>query len=328
MWMVRAGRNAFLAQEFEEKGYVALVWNEIGDLTLIKSPKELPKLHEEAYGKEKIGKQRMSLGQITRFRFEMKIGDRVITYYPEFRVYLVGEISSDYQYQKNSPGDHNHIREVNWLGRVKRDSLSVATRNTIGAIMTLFLLSDSAATEINDLLEGKKTPFLTIDNDDSESEIENLKKETIEKSIEFIKDKIQKLDWDEMQELTAGILRSMGYKTRVAMGGPDRGADVIASPDGLGLEEPRIRVEVKHRNETVGAPLLRSFIGGLRANDRGLYVSTGGFTKEARYEAERSTVPVTLIDIDELADLLVRNYDNADTETKALVPLVKLYWPA
>ena len=51
--MVRAGRNAFLAQEFEEKGYVALVWNEIGDLTLIKSPKELPKLHEEAYGKEK-----------------------------------------------------------------------------------------------------------------------------------------------------------------------------------------------------------------------------------------------------------------------------------
>jgi len=37
---------------------------------------------------------------------------------------------------------------------------------------------------------------------------------------------------------------------------------------------------------------------------------------------------VTLIDIDELADLLIRNYDNADTETKALIPLVKLYWPA
>jgi len=66
----------------------------------------------------------------------------------------------------------------------------------------------------------------------------------------------------------------------------------------------------------------------LRQDDRGLYVSTGGFTKEARYEAERSTIPVTLIDIDELAELLIKNYDNADPETKALIPLIKLYWPA
>ena len=78
----------------------------------------------------------------------------------------------------------------------------------------------------------------------------------------------------------------------------------------------------------LGTSSLRSFIGGLRQNDRGLYVSTGGFTKEARYEADRSTVPVTLIDIDDLADLLIRNYDTADTETKAFVPMVKIYWPA
>jgi restriction system protein len=33
-------------------------------------------------------------------------------------------------------------------------------------------------------------------------------------------------------------------------------------------------------------------------SDHGLFVSTGGFTKEARYEAERATISVTLIDID------------------------------
>jgi restriction system protein len=136
------------------------------------------------------------------------------------------------------------------------------------------------------------------------------------------------LDWDEMQELVAGILRAMGYKTRVASKGPDRGVDIVASPDGLGLEHPRIRVEVKHREGSIGANQLRSFIGCLTPSDRGLYVSTGGFSREARYEAERSLTPVTLIDMDELADLLVKNYDSADTETKALIPLVKLYWPA
>jgi restriction system protein len=66
----------------------------------------------------------------------------------------------------------------------------------------------------------------------------------------------------------------------------------------------------------------------LRQNDRGLYVSTGGFTKEARYEADRSNIPVTLIDLDELVELLTQNYEKADPETKAMIPLVKLYWPA
>ncbi|MCK4575694.1 restriction endonuclease, partial [candidate division WOR-3 bacterium] len=117
-------------------------------------------------------------------------------------------------------------------------------------------------------------------------------------------------------------------KTRKSAKGADRGVDIVASPDGLGLEQPRIRAEVKHREGSIGASDLRSFIGGLRPSDRGLFVSTGGFSKEARYEAERSTIPVSLIDIDELTNLLIENYDNLDNDTKALVPLVKLYWPA
>jgi len=208
---------------------------------------------------------------------------------------------------------------------VRRDSLSVATRNTVGAIMTIFLLGKVAQDEFIKLKDGKEP---LQQKDKKAEELEELKKDIMEKAFEFTKDNILSLDWDQMQQLVAGILRAMGYKTRVASPGPDRGVDIIASPDGLGLEQPRIRVEVKHRTDSTGAQLLRSFLGGLRQNDRGLYVSTGGFTREARYEAERSTIPVTLIDIDELAELLIKNYDDVDTETKALIPLVKLYWPA
>jgi restriction system protein len=31
-------------------------------------------------------------------------------------------------------------------------------------------------------------------------------------------------------------------------------------------------------------------------------VSTGGFTKEARYEAERASTPLTLMDLDQLVE--------------------------
>lgn len=82
---------------------------------------------------------------------------------------------------------------------------------------------------------------------------------------------------------------------------PDRGSDVFASPDGLGLEEPRIFVEVKHRpRSTMGADEIRAFLGGRRPGDRCLYVSTGGFTKEARYKAERATVPIRLVGMTDL----------------------------
>ena len=327
MWMVRAGRSAFLVQDFEEKNYVGVGWKQLGDLSKIKSKEELERLFKEAYPDFAGAKFRMQFGQIARFRFEFQKGDYAITYNPEYRYYPVGKIVSDYQYVPDSPGDHNHTYKVEWLGKISRDKLTLATKNTVGAIMTLFLLNDSARDEFLQLLAGGE-PAVESEAENAPTEMDDLKRDVIDRAFEFIKDTILKLDWDEMQELVAGILRAMGYKTRVSAAGPDRGADVIASPDGLGLEQPRIRAEVKHRNESMGAPALRSFIGGLRANDRGLFVSTGGFTREARYEAERSTIPVTLIDIDELADLLIRNYDNADTETKALIPLVKLYWPA
>lgn len=328
MWMVRAGPKGVLIQDFEEKGYVGVGWRKLADLGPVNSKEELARIHIEAYPDHKPGKLRMDIGQITRFRFEINKGDWVVSYNSQLRVYLVGEVASDYQYAPNSPRDYNHIRKVKWLGKVNRDLLSVETKNTVGAIMTLFLLSESAKEEFEMLLSGKKPAALPDVGDEKDSELDDIRKDVMEKAFEFIKDNIQKLDWEEMQELVAGILRAMGYKTRVASPGPDRGADIVASPDGLGLEQPRIRVEVKHRDATIGASDLRSFLGGLRQNDRGLFVSTGGFTKEARYEAERSTVPVTLIDIDELADLFINNYDNADAETRALIPLVKLYWPA
>ena len=62
-------------------------------------------------------------------------------------------------------------------------------------------------------------------------------------------------------------------------------------------------------------------------DDKGLYVSTGGFSKEAKYEAERANVPVTLLDLDDLAETLTQNYETLDPETRRLVPLRRIYWP-
>ena len=69
-------------------------------------------------------------------------------------------------------------------------------------------------------------------------------------------------------------------------------------------------------------------MGAIIRTTVGLYVSTGGFSTEARYEAERSGVPLTLIDSDHLVELLLDYYENTDAETRTLVPLRKTCWPA
>lgn len=195
----------------------------------------------------------------------------------------------------------------------------------MGAILTVFLINETAEEEIINVLHGKeKAPEEIVEQEEVEEE--TLKEDMVSKANELIKDKIMSLNWKEMEELVAGILRSMGYKATVSEGGPDRGKDIEASPDGLMLTEPRILVEVKHRDGQMGSKEVRSF-GAVLRQQKGLFISTGGFSKDAKYEAERCEKQMTLVDADRLVQLVIDNYDNFDMDTKLLVPLAKIYWP-
>lgn len=332
LWFVRAGRDAVHFDSFRTESFVAIGWGELGKLPA-DLDEELDARFAAAYPAEKERTRSVWANHFRRFVREMEVGDAVVTYDPTERLYLLGTIVGGVEERQ---GAMRYMRRVRWSHRVPREPLSVAARNSLGAIATLFKPSPEANAE----LWAKAVPLGTaitaeITNpatkappDEAESE-EEFRQEQVKKAEQFIEDRIARLDWEEMQELLAGILRGMGYRTRVSAPGPDRGVDIFASPDGLGLQEPRIFCEVKHRlGETIGAPLIRSFLGGRKNGDRLLYLSTGGFTKEAKFEAERASVPLRLLTLPDLRELLVEHYENLDAETRALVPLKKVYWPA
>lgn len=328
-WMVRAGEGGYLADEFERRCLVSIGWNKIGDLTPFKTLDDIRAAYIKAYPGEKPGTIANAVAVIHKFRSILKPSDHVITYDPTRREYLVGSIVGDYLF-KPEEADHVHLRKVDWLGRVSRDQLNVASRNTLGSTLTLFSVPPDVWADISSARRGgmaTEKPSAERIEEESE-EIEESREDTEGRARELIKDKILRLDDGEMERLIAALFRAMGYKARVTPKGPDRGMDVFASPDGLGLQEPRIKAEVKHRRATMGSQDLRSFLGGLRPGDRGLYVSTGGFTKEAKYEAERSNIPVMLLDIEGLAEMVVAHYEKFDPDGRALIPLVRVYWPA
>ncbi len=312
------GRGSAYSGLFLEHGVVAFAGAELGAIPSGISKGELLSLMTSKHPEDKPGTIKSWGSQLYRFLEELKAGDTVVTYDQEQRLYYIGSISSGtYSYAPIPDVDLAHTKAVQWNGKVQRDTLSASTRNSLGAIQTLFKIPTDA---INDLKANLQAMAVLVDLPAAPPKSE----EPAERAFE---DAISRLDWEQMQELMAGILRAMGYRTRVAPPGPDRGYDIFASPDGLGLQEPRIFVEVKHRKDAMGARQIRSFLGGRSPGDRCLYVSTGGFTREAKYEAERSSTPLQLVDLSIIRDLLKDHYEKLDAETRALVPLKRFYWP-
>jgi len=318
-----AGRQSSHVDEFKEKNHVAIGFSHNPALTTAKTVEEMRKIVAEEHPTASLGKIIMWGSELHRFYREIQKGDRVLVYEPSTRLYHVGEITGDAFYSDKD--DLASTRPVKWIKTLSRDDFTAGTRNTLGGILALFEVSDKAREEIERHLSGE---VIEVSEEKTEQveDVNTLGDDVFERSQEFIKDAIVKLEWQQVQELVAGLLRAMGYKTRVSPPGSDRGKDIIASPDGLGLEEPRIAVEVKHRpNSQMGAPEIRAFAGGLRGT-KGVYVSTGGFSKEAHYEAERAQTPLLLLDIDEIASLITQYYEQCDADTRALLPLRKMYW--
>ena len=275
----------------------------------------------------------MITGQVHRFGSVMQTGDDVVTYSPEERLYHIGSVTGGCIIE-DTTGDDEHdsrySRPVIWRTVASRDKLADTSKNSLGTIATLSQIGDdvfadlTAAAGTSD--DSPSAPAQAADNETTDDD--ETRRITANEGIEKIKDRIVALSWEDMESLVAGLLRAMGYRTTLTSKGGDQGRDVIASPDGLGLTSPRSIVEVKHRGNPIGAPAVHSFIGGLHDSDKGLYVSTGGFTKEALYEAERARVPVTLLNRDQFARVFVDNYETTDLETSALLPLTRIYWPA
>ena len=326
MWMVRAASDSSLFQPFISHGVVAIGWADVGDLQAFSSREEIVSVVREQYPDWKKGAHITSAGMLHRFSKEIEPEDAIITYDRTRRVYAVGKTKEGYRFDPGFNADYPNVRNVEWTAtEVSRDRLATATRNTLGSTLTLFRIPDSAERDILRAAQGGgefPPPEELIEEE------EELLQDIQARSLEFIKDRLVQLDWEDMQKLVAGLLRAMGYKTRISAVGPDRGKDIVASPDGFGFESPRIVAEVKHRpNSSMGSQEIRSFVGGRHSDDKSLYVSTGGFTQDARYEAERAKVPVTLMGLDELVEALIDYYEHMDAEARRLVPLRRVYWP-
>lgn len=161
-----------------------------------------------------------------------------------------------------------------------------------------------------------------------------------EKSVRISYDVAEEHAWDEVsnylrnlppydfQDLVAELIKAMGYHVSwVAPPGKDGGIDIWAAPDVLGTQSPRIKIQVKRQQQAVTVDGLRSFLAVLGDGDVGLFVATGGFTKDAEYEARtQEKRRISLINLERFFDLWVEYYPKLSDQARRRLALKPIYF--
>lgn len=325
IWVVRAGNKGRYASEFEASGVVAIGSHPIGNLSGLSQQDVAEKLGSLSPG-DSAGTVASRAGQLYRFVNEIRVGDLVITPDGSTRELSFGQVLGPYEYRATPLfSDFTHYRHVRWLARRSRDLLPKRVLYSLGSLSTVF--KPKGREELLALLQQEEIPPESALGEEPEIEEDNLIADLLSRSEELVWSKLAGLDGYQTQDVVAGLLRAMGYSyVVVSSPGADQGVDINAARDPLGLEQ-RVKVQVKARpNTKSSAPELVQLAGNLGQGERGIFVSTGGFTREA--ESHHAARDFRKIDGGELQRLLVEYYERLDEDTKALVPLRRLYFPA
>ena len=112
------------------------------------------------------------------------------------------------------------------------------------------------------------------------------------------------------EKLVLDLLLAMGYGTSRSElqhvgGSGDAGIDGIISLDKLGLE--KVYVQAKRWQGSVGRPALQGFFGALagRKANKGVFITTASFTKDAKKYAASVSGSLVLVDGARLAELMI-----------------------
>lgn len=148
-----------------------------------------------------------------------------------------------------------------------------------------------------------------------------------QKAREGIEQYLNNLNPYEFQDIAAALLRGMGYFTPfVSPKGRDGGIDIIAYRDPLGTESPRIKVQIKHKEAAATGPEIQQLLGIMqKQGDIGIFISTGGFTADAKVAARNSHIHIELINLNRFIELWQQFYDNMSSEDKSFMLLRSIF---
>lgn len=344
-WTVRTGRSGERTEWGFANGVVGGGWNEIPDLTHVTDKEQLRSIVSETYGGSKNQIANVT-GQLWSLRMRIEDGDYIVLPIRATSQVAFGQVRGGYKYlaDQDDPGKR-HVIQVNWIKTdVPKSLLKQDMLYQLGSALTIFWVGNNDATyRLEQVMNGRPDPGARsalnagtarpTELSEAPSEDANTTGLSINLA-EVAQDEIAKrLQEDfkghELSQLVEALLTAEGFKCRNSPPGADGGVDVLAGMGPLGMDSPKLVVQVKSQTGAVGDEVLQKLNGAIHRfkADQALLVTFGGVSGPAKSYLEGQYFNIRVWTMDDILQAIYKHYPSLDNELKARLPLKQVWVP-
>ena len=334
VYLVRAGRNGEDEDYALTHNLAIIGFQNVPSLEGTKGYDEVANLVSEALPDRKPRAVGNFAGQLGAFALAMQEGDIVVLPRKLTSQIAIGRVTGPYRYQHVNT-ESRHTRPVEWLQPdLPRTTFKQDLLYSFGAFMTVCNISrHDAARRVVAVLEGKpdpgpsvplKSPTVSPSPTDESESIPDLSQVAHDQIVAQIQSRFA---GHALARLVDAVLRADGWVTKISPPGPDGGVDILAGSGSLGLDVPRLCVQVKSQNTPADVTVYRTLKGTMHTfkAEQGLLVCWGGFNKKVLQESQQSHFMVRLWDSSDLVGAIYRNYERLPAEIQAELPLKRVW---
>lgn len=334
-WLIRAGKRGERDDFALTNGLAGGGFKEVGDLTTATTRAEIRQLVRTAYPDASDGKINNFTAQLFALRTRIQIGDLVVLPLKTTKQLAIGRVTGEYRYGNDIEPKLHHLLPVTWdVTDLPRTAVFQDLLYSLGASMTICMLRRNDAVyrlahlAVAGIDPGSRADVGGGDPTDADMIQEGDAVDLEQAALDRIQSVIgERFAGPAFEGLVQGILEAEGYVCQGVEPGPDGGIDIFAGRGPLGLDAPRLIVQVKSSTSRVEAAVVRQLNGVLSAHgaDQALLVAWGGVTKTARRELTNQFFRVRVWTAVELLDALMRNYERLDDDLRTALPLKQVW---
>ena len=334
VYLVRAGRNGEDEDYALTHNLAIIGFQNVPSLEETKGYDDIAKLVSDAL----VGRKPSAISNVARplraFALAMQKYDIVVLPRKLTSQIAIGRVTGPYRYQHVNT-ESRHTRPVQWLRPdLPRTTFEQDLLYSFGAFMTVCNISrNDAARRVLAVLEGKPDPGPSVplksttvsspptDESESTPDLSQMAHDQIVAQIQ------SRFAGHALARLVDAVLRADGWVTKISPPGPDGGVDILARSGSLGLDVPRLCVQVKSQNTPADVTVYRTLQGTMQTfkAEQGLLVCWGGFNKKVLQESQQSHFMVRLWDSSDLVGAIYRNYERLPAEIQAELPLKRVW---
>ena len=344
-WMVRAGSAGEREQWALENGYTGAGYGEVESLNGCASREDVMQKVRQGIPNSAPGAVKNFAAQLWALKEPTQVGDLVVMPLKRTSEIAIGSIDSEYTYLDDPDSQRRHVRRVTWkVTDLARSRVNQDLLYSLGAFSTVCQIQrNDAEYRLRSCISGGADPGARVGLSASVKapspiapalhieEVEELIEAPVDVS-RYAADSIasrliEAFSGQKMEGLIADILRSAGYVCAEHGEGTDDGIDIVAGKGILGLEPPRLIVQVKSQASPVDSPTVSQLHGSLAIHgaDQGLLVAWGGLTRAARKLLESQRFAIRVWDADEVVAQLQEHYASLPARVRRELPLKQIW---